>query len=136
MSTSFWKQKFVEITQQCFALLPQVNFHANNLNFHWRCRWWDWIQDIYWNLFYFKKQILEKKPISSYFLSNLGWWTKKNHQENSHLSHQRVSHFSRDSLATTFDNETFCRHCFCIQTWQLCAAMMSWVGQWIELVVY
>jgi hypothetical protein len=27
-------KKFVDITQQCFALLPQVNFPANNLNFH------------------------------------------------------------------------------------------------------
>ena len=27
-------QKFVDITQQCFALFPQVNFPANNLNFH------------------------------------------------------------------------------------------------------
>ena len=24
----------VDITQQCFALLPQVNFPTNNLNFH------------------------------------------------------------------------------------------------------
>ena len=28
------KKKIVDITQQCFALLPQVNFPANNLNFH------------------------------------------------------------------------------------------------------
>ena len=28
------KQKFVDISQQCFALLPQVNFPVNNLNFH------------------------------------------------------------------------------------------------------
>ena len=35
-------KKFVDITQQCFALLLQVNFPANNLNFHWR--WWDRIQ--------------------------------------------------------------------------------------------
>jgi hypothetical protein len=27
-------QKFVDNTKQCFALLPQVNFPANNLNFH------------------------------------------------------------------------------------------------------
>ena len=27
-------KKFVDITQQCFALLPQVNFPNNNLNFH------------------------------------------------------------------------------------------------------
>ena len=41
---SFENKKFVDITQQCFALLPQVNFAAHNLNFHWRWRWWDWIQ--------------------------------------------------------------------------------------------
>jgi hypothetical protein len=28
------KKKFVDITLQCFALLPQVNFTAHNLNFH------------------------------------------------------------------------------------------------------
>ena len=27
-------KKFVVITQQCFALLPEVSFQANNLNFH------------------------------------------------------------------------------------------------------
>ena len=27
-------KKFVDITQQCFALLPQVNFLTNNLNFY------------------------------------------------------------------------------------------------------
>jgi hypothetical protein len=27
-------KKIVDITHQCFALLPQVNFTANNLNFH------------------------------------------------------------------------------------------------------
>ena len=27
-------KKFVDITQQCFALLLQVNFTTNNLNFH------------------------------------------------------------------------------------------------------
>ena len=34
---SLWfkgKTKFVDITQQCFALLPQVNLPDNNLNFH------------------------------------------------------------------------------------------------------
>jgi hypothetical protein len=29
-----WKKRFVDITQQCFALLPQPNFSAYNLNFH------------------------------------------------------------------------------------------------------
>ena len=41
---AFCFQKFVDITQQCFALLPQVNSPNNNLNFHWRCRWCDRIQ--------------------------------------------------------------------------------------------
>ena len=31
---TFENKKFVDITQQCFALLPLVNFPANNLNFH------------------------------------------------------------------------------------------------------
>ena len=53
LSTNFWKQKFVDITQQCFALSPQVNFPGDNLNFHWRQRWWDQIQAIFLNLFYF-----------------------------------------------------------------------------------
>ena len=30
---TFENKKFVDINQQCFALLPQVNFPANNLNF-------------------------------------------------------------------------------------------------------
>ena len=53
LSTNFKNQKFVDITQECFALLPEVNFPANNLNFHWRWRWWDWIQSSFLNLFYF-----------------------------------------------------------------------------------
>ena len=31
---TFENKKFVDITQQCFALLPLVNFPANSLNFH------------------------------------------------------------------------------------------------------
>jgi len=31
---TFAYKRFVDITQQCFAILPQVNFPANNLNFH------------------------------------------------------------------------------------------------------
>ena len=31
---TFENKKFVDITRQCFALLPQVDFPANNLNFH------------------------------------------------------------------------------------------------------
>ena len=45
----------VNIIEQCFALLPQGNFSANNLNFHWR--WWDWLQAIVLNLFYFNNNI-------------------------------------------------------------------------------
>ena len=45
------------------ALLPQVNFPANNFNFHWR--WWDRIQAIFLNLFYF--MFLLSKCITSSF---------------------------------------------------------------------
>ena len=37
-----------------FALFPYENFPSNNLNFHWRWRWWDQIQAIFLDLFYFK----------------------------------------------------------------------------------
>ena len=47
------KTKFVDTIQQCLACLPQVNFPTNNLNFHWRWRWWNRIQAIILNLFYF-----------------------------------------------------------------------------------
>jgi hypothetical protein len=50
---TFCFQKFVDNPQQCFAFTPQANFPAHNLNFHSRWRWWDGIQDILLNLFYF-----------------------------------------------------------------------------------
>ena len=52
LSTNFWNKKIVDITQQCLASSPQVNFHTNNLNFYWR--WRDQIQAIFLNVFYFK----------------------------------------------------------------------------------
>ena len=48
-------KKFVDITRQCFASIRQVNFPSNNLNFHWRWRWWDLIQAIFFNLLYFNE---------------------------------------------------------------------------------
>ena len=49
---TFENKKFVDTIQQCFAILPQVNFPANNLNLR-RWRWWDQIQTIFLNLFHF-----------------------------------------------------------------------------------
>ena len=46
---TFESKKFVDITQQCFALLLQVNCHTYNLNFYWRWRWWDQIS---WEFFF------------------------------------------------------------------------------------
>ena len=46
---------FSDVTQQCFALLPWVNFPSNNLNFHWRWRSWDRIQAVFSNIFEFTK---------------------------------------------------------------------------------
>jgi hypothetical protein len=31
---TFENKKFVDITQQCFTILPQIDFPANDLNFH------------------------------------------------------------------------------------------------------
>ena len=44
---------------KCLLRLPSnilpyyLNFPTDNLNFHWRWSWWDWIQSIFLNLFYF-----------------------------------------------------------------------------------
>ena len=51
MSTNFL---FSKVSWQCpaiFCLTHQLDFPANNLNFHWW--WWDQIQAIFLNLFYF-----------------------------------------------------------------------------------
>ena len=52
---TFESKNIVDIIHQWFAFLHQVNLLANNLNFHWRWRWWDRIQTIFLNLFYFTK---------------------------------------------------------------------------------
>ena len=55
-----------------FALLPTVNFPANNLNFHWRWRWWDQIQAIFLNLFYFN--VLSSSSIWMYWILNIEYF--------------------------------------------------------------
>ena len=55
LSRTFWKQKVCWHHPAMFRLklLPQGNFPTNNLNFHWRWKWWDQIWAIFLNLFYF-----------------------------------------------------------------------------------
>ena len=43
--------------------LKPLNFPANNLSFHWRWRWWDWIQAT------FKKKITLQTSRSQFFFS-------------------------------------------------------------------
>ena len=40
LGLSFENKKFVDITQQCFVFTHQAAFTTNNLNFHWRRRWY------------------------------------------------------------------------------------------------
>ena len=46
---------------------PKAKFPAHNLNFHWR--WWDGIQPIFLNLFYFGR----RSRFSFYFISKNAW---------------------------------------------------------------
>ena len=51
---------------------------ANNLNFHWMWRQWDWIQDIFLNLFYFGSNNEEKEMTDRYKkVMTSGWCQKK-----------------------------------------------------------
>ena len=62
---TFENKKFLDITLQCFALLPQVNIPAHNLNFHWR--WWDRIHAIFLNLFYFTLRSKEIRALKMFW---------------------------------------------------------------------
>ena len=79
------KQKVCGITQQCFALLSQVNFPAKNLNFYWRWRWCNQIQAIFLNIFYFKWKI--EKCFIANFESKLGSAMKTLSKSNSHWNY-------------------------------------------------
>ena len=50
MPTNFFVFKIL-LSTLSNVLLPKVNFPANNLNFHWRWRWWDQSQAIFLNHF-------------------------------------------------------------------------------------
>ena len=54
LSTNFWKQKVCWHPPAMFCLIYLNNkFPVNSLNFNWRWSWWDQIQAIFLNLFYF-----------------------------------------------------------------------------------
>ena len=73
----------LSITQQCFALLPQMNFPADNLNLHERWRWRDQIQAIFLNFFYFTRLEKRKFMIFGSFQKQkrkmMTAWMEKNH---------------------------------------------------------
>ena len=48
---TFWIQKFVESIQQCFAFTPIIWIFTEGV------RWWDWIQNIFLNIFFLLKKI-------------------------------------------------------------------------------
>ena len=64
------KTKILLTSPSNVFLLPQLNFHTNNLNFYWRWRWWDWIQAILLNFWYFAWYLylcVHQRPPSAFF---------------------------------------------------------------------
>ena len=55
LSTNFWKQKVCWHHPAMFCPITSSKLSSNNLNFHRRWRWWDRIQAIFSNLFYFNR---------------------------------------------------------------------------------
>ena len=51
LSTKFWKLNVCWHHPVMLCLFTSSKLFANNLNFLWRWRWWDWIQSIF--LIYF-----------------------------------------------------------------------------------
>ena len=58
LSTNFLYSK---VCWQHPAMFWLYIFPSHNLNFHWRWRWWDQIQAIFLNLFYFNCLLVCKK---------------------------------------------------------------------------
>ena len=86
---TFCFQKFFDNSQQCFASTAQANFPAHNLNFHLRWMWWNGIQAIFLNLFYFniggfwlpsvphplpRRHSLWTAPYIYYVKWSVAWW--------------------------------------------------------------
>ena len=49
----FKNKKFVDPAMFCLITWSKIYCQCNDLNFHWRWRWWDRIQAIFLNIFYF-----------------------------------------------------------------------------------
>ena len=56
------------LTSPSNVLSYYLKFPVNNLNFHWRWRWWDQIQAIFLNLFYFN---LKFRTLSGEYITRL-----------------------------------------------------------------
>ena len=74
---TFCFRKFVDNVQQCFVFTPQANFPAHNLNFHWRWRWWDRIQAIFFFICFLEKIEDSKKAFRNYLTFSLALHQKK-----------------------------------------------------------
>ena len=75
---TFENKKFVDYSLQCFVFTNQANFPPLNLNFHSRWKWWDWIQDIFLNLFYIKDKIEKNEWLILISLASLCfWWARQ-----------------------------------------------------------
>ena len=57
MSTNFLFSKVCWQHPAMFCHITSSKISCQNLNFHWRQRWWDQIQIIFLNLFYFRKRL-------------------------------------------------------------------------------
>ena len=125
----------VEISQQCFAFTPQANFPAHNLNFHSRLRWWDQIQTIFWNVFYFKYQ-------HSFSLSKLHFYSfyeKKYVNINDRIKIGKKKNISWKFKIGNAPSEIIFAHCvdwcwLCVRDCSWCDAAFSYnyEGWWFE----
>ena len=72
------KQKFVDISQQCLALLPKITLPAHNLNFY--LRWWDRIQAIFLKIFSTISWILWKNSCHKELFSMIDLFVSRGNQ--------------------------------------------------------
>ena len=53
MPTTFLFSKVCWQHPAMFRFVTSSKLFSHDLNFHWRWKWWDWIQTIFLNIFYF-----------------------------------------------------------------------------------
>ena len=136
MSTNFWKQKVCWLSPAIFTWLPQVNFPTNNLNLHWRWRWWDQIQALFLSKLTgsLSSYLVNDEPTKGNKSRNIYRWIWANFEYfrwkclNS-MTLTSMDFFGWPSWKSIFFSQLLCRY-------SIYKASSNWLGNVAKLLIY